>query len=191
MGAMVCPACQRRMEEPEGRCPHCGFTGADCLAMFPFAAPALEDVVDAGNVLDKSELAAVRSRLARLRRRFRQVHWCLCLVCLPADVNLRLFGFWLLNSARPPEKDPGTPAWTVLLVVDTANQSASVTAGYAVEAFVADDSWMRALMAMVVSLRRGHHGQALCEFLETCGHELEAGALRARRLVGAAGGGGE
>lgn len=158
--------------------------------MFPFAAPALDDVVDPGNLLDRQAVSAVKGALGRLRRRFRQVRWCLCLVELPPEVNLRLFGFWLLNSARPEDDDPEGPAWTVLLVVDTAGQAAAVTAGYALESFVADDSWMRSVTAMSLSWRRGDPGRALCEFLAACEHELEGGAWRAMRLLGAAGGGG-
>jgi hypothetical protein len=191
VGALVCPACQRRMEEPAGRCPHCGFTGTDCLRLFPFAAPSLQEVVDPEGLLDKVGLAAVRGSVARLRRRFRQVHWSLCLVRLPAETNLRLFGFWLLNSARMPADNPEAPAWTVLLVMDFDNAAASVTTGYALEPFVADDAWLRALMAMSVPWRRGAYAEALCEFLHACGNELATGAWRAERLLLAQRGGGE
>lgn len=184
-GAMVCPACRRRTEEPYYRCPHCGFTGSDCVGMFPFAAPALEELIDPRKVLDDRGRAAVARRIARLRRRFPQVRWSICLVGLPAEVNLRLFGFWLLNSARPPAADPEAPAWTVLLVADVANDAAGVTAGYAVEPYVADEGWRRALQAMAPAWRRGAHAPAVCEFLGGCGKELATGGWRAKRLLDA------
>lgn len=182
VGAMVCPACRRRLEEAADRCPSCGFTGTDCLIRFPFAAPALAEIIDPAGVLDAAGRREVSVRLARLRRRCRQLRWCLCLVDLPEGTDLRLFGFWLLNAAQAPANDPEAAAWTVLLLLDTRGEAAAVSTGYAVEPFIADDAWMRALNGMVTPWRSGDMLAALCSFLTDAGNELAVAAARAARL---------
>ena len=68
VGAMVCPACRHRLEEVADRCPRCGFTGADCVLRFPFAAPALDELIDAAGLLDAAGHKDLKTRIARLRR---------------------------------------------------------------------------------------------------------------------------
>ena len=69
-----------------------------------------------------------------------------------------------------------------LAAVDAATSAAAVSVGYAVEPFVGDDAWMRALEAMATSWRSGGHAQALSDFLDAAGNELATAAVRAGRL---------
>lgn len=152
--------------------------------MFPYGAPALEPVLDSAGVLSESERRRIRRRIKRLRRRFRQVHWCVSVVDLPPEISLRLFGFWLLNAAPlEPGDGEAANAWTVLLLVDSGRQAASVACGYALEPFVSDDSWSRSLELMGESWQRGQPGAALIDFLNAAEQELAEGARRMDRRL--------
>lgn len=181
---MACPACRMRFDAPAERCPNCGFTGADTVAMFPYAARALEPVIDAAGILDAAGTERIRRRIRALSRRFRQLHWCVCTVRLPRSADPRLFAFWLLNSAPCGEVEGEAPnAWTVLLVVDAARGLASVGAGYAIEPFVGDDTWTRCLEPLAEAWSAAGAGHAVGAFLDAAERELVAAARRADRIM--------
>ena len=183
-GALICPACRRRMEKPAESCPDCGFTGRQTVEMFPYAAPELEPMMDEAGLLGESERRRVLRRIGRLRRRFRQIQVSVCVVDLPEDVCPRLFGFWLLNAAPGDAVDGEAPnAWTVLLVIEVGREAASVSCGYAVEAFVSDDSWLRCLELLGESWQQGDRAGAVLDFLDGAEKELAEAARRVDRLL--------
>jgi len=189
VGALICPACRRRMEAAAESCPSCGFTGQRTVEMFPYAAPKLDRVMDEVELLGESDRRRIRRGIGRLQRRFRQVHVSVCAVDLPAEVSLRLFGFWLLNAAPAEAGDGEAPnAWTVLLVIDAGRQTASVSCGYAVEAFVSDDSWLRCLELLAESWNQDDRSGAVLDFLKGAEKELVYAARRADRVLRKGGG---
>lgn len=184
IGALSCPACRLRIEDMVQRCPHCGFSGADTLRMFPYGAPKLEPVLDVPGSFAPSDRRRIERRIKRLRRRLRQIHWCVCVVNLPREGSLRLCGFWLLNAA-PVEPGDGEAAnaWTVLLLLDPGQQAVSVSCGYALEPFVSDDSWLRSLELMSEAWQRGARGEAVVDFLDGAEAELAQAARRVDRML--------
>lgn len=184
VGALICPACRRRMDTAADSCPHCGFTGQKTVEMFPYAAPKLERVMDEAGLFSESERRRIRRRIGRLQRRFRQVHLSVCVVELPAEADLRLFGFWLLNAAPADAVDAEAPnAWTVLLLIDSGRQAASVSCGYAMEAFVSDDSWLRCLELFSESWKLDDKCGAVVDFLKGAEKELADAARRVQRVL--------
>lgn len=184
IGALICPACRRRLEDAAETCPHCGFTGQDTAEMFSFAAPKLAPVLDEAGAFGGSERRKIRRRIARLRRRFRQIHVSVCVVDLPAEFSLRLFGFWLLNAAPAEAGDAeAANAWTVLLVIDVGRQAASVSCGYALETFISDDLWVRCLEMAGETWEDGNRGAAVIGFLNGIETELARAARRAERVL--------
>jgi hypothetical protein len=148
-GALFCPACRVRLESPEPSCPTCGFTGAHTMPMFGSTAPAMREILDAENVWTAVQKKALEKELAKMRRLFPQIHWCLLSVKLPAHADMRLFSFWFFNvSPVAVDEDPEQRAWTILLTMDVANQQLGITPGYYIEPFLADDEWEKHLLIL-------------------------------------------
>jgi len=165
-GAMVCPACRVRLDDPVDRCPACGFTGADTMRMYPLPLPPWQPVFDLAGLWNDSEISAILARVRKLAKRYPQIRWAFCTACLGDGEDPRTFGFWMLNaSPASSDEHKGDREWTVLLLLDANSSRATVIPGYAVEPFVSDDLWIRALVAMKDAWSDGHHGRAVCDFL--------------------------
>lgn len=172
--AYACPACHVRTENRGLRCPSCHFTGGDSMAMFPTTAPPLLPVLDAAGLWSRGDRAAIQRGISRLSRRFPQFRWRVCAVHLPPDQRIRLFGFWLINaSPLDPDETAEDRAWTVLLVINTANHRAAAIPGYAAELWFPDDRLQKAMESMKSDWRDGRHGKAVRAFLKTIGTHLE------------------
>lgn len=183
-GAMACPACRIRLDEPMDYCPACGFTGADTMRMFPLPLPPLQPVLDLAWLWNNSEISSIRARVRKLTKRFPQIRWAFCTVCLGEQEDPRTFGFWMLNaSPMAADEHESHRAWTVLLLLDANSSRATVIPGYAVEPFVSDDQWMRALAAMKDAWSAGNHGRAVCDFLGAAGKLLKQGHYRVSALL--------
>ena len=169
----VCPACQKVIGTCD-RCPHCGFTGAETMAMFPGPPPRWQPVMDGGQVWDDSDVKLIERARQRLDRRFPQFRWRLCSVNLPPDRSLRLFGFWLHNACPLAAGDTLTDrVWTVLLVVNATTHETAVVPGYAAEVGLSAVQWEQALASMKRPWQAGRPGKAVAAFLNTAGTLLE------------------
>lgn len=148
-GALLCPQCQLRLEEPVVSCPSCQFTGEQTLQMFPGGAPEMVRFIDADQHWDDKSRRRIEKKLEQMARLFPQIHWCLLTINLPPQADLRLFNFWFFNvSPLSPQSDADERIWTVLLTFDYQNRRLAITPGYAVEPFLADDEWERLLMTL-------------------------------------------
>lgn len=119
------------------------------MPMFGSTAPAMREILDAENVWTAVQKKALEKELAKMRRLFPQIHWCLLSVKLPAHADMRLFSFWFFNvSPVAVDEDPEQRAWTILLTMDVANQQLGITPGYYIEPFLADDEWEKHLLIL-------------------------------------------
>ena len=169
----ACPACQQVIGTAD-HCPHCRFTGAETLAMFPGPPPAWQPVMDGGQVWDAADLKLIERARRRLHRRFPQFRWRIGSVNWPPETNLRLFGFWLHNACPLAADESLTDRlWTVLLVVNATTNTATVVPGYAAEPWLSTARWEHALATMKAPWRAGHPGQAVAAFLNAAGNLLE------------------
>ena len=141
-GAMVCPCCQYVLEESVAECPKCGFSGQVAVQKFPFPAPPLSAVIDPSNQLTKEEAAAISKKVEKFRSRLPQVRFLNCIVPLEDDVNLREFGFWILNAGEMKEGNDAK-SFAVFLLINPKKRTVSVTVGYGLEPFVEDKDWVR------------------------------------------------
>jgi hypothetical protein len=138
LGPVVCPSCRRECAGLGKTCPHCGYTGAACVAKFPFAAPKLEPVLDAAGVLDETSRQSIGRAVAGIQNEFPQVGVWICLVNLDAKVQPAEFGFWMMNAC-PAEasEDAIRRLFGALLLVDAANHRLALTLGYRLEQLLA------------------------------------------------------
>jgi hypothetical protein len=171
--AFSCPACQTQLDTAD-RCPNCGFTGGDTMQMFTGPIPEFRTVNDQADLLDTTALKQVERARIRLARRFPQFRFRICTVNLPAETNLRLYGFWILNvHPIQPDESESDRLWTVLLLINAAANKAAVVPGYAAEPWLGNDQWDKALSRMVPAWKLGDYGRAIADFLGTARGLLE------------------
>jgi hypothetical protein len=168
IGVITCPACGGPLKPDSKWCPACEFTGSHTLDLYPDDPPPLLPVLDAVGLLNESDIRKIGSARESLRRRFPQFHWRICLVNLPADASLPVFGFWLLNACPMHDGESVEDrAWTILLLIDDASGEAAVIPGYGAEPFVSDDEWKSVLAPMSAPWRAGKPADAIvCYFRE-------------------------
>lgn len=164
--AFTCPACQTQID-PVDRCPNCQFTGADTMRMFPGPVPEIQTMNDQADLFDSSALKVIDRSRKRLAKRFPQFRWRVCTVNLPAETNLRLYGFWLLN-VLPIQSDESESdrLWTVLLVINVAANRAAVATGYSAEPWLGNDQWDKTLAAMIPAWKAGDYGKSVAAFYD-------------------------
>lgn len=168
------------------QCPHCGYTGWTCMERFPHLPPPLDRLMDSAGRLQEKEVAAILKEFDRVEGLFPQVRLHLCVDSLPAGVDCREFGFWLMNASVPPdESELARRAWSILLTINRTARTASLTLGYGLDNFIADEQLTEALKAGQNALRRGNYGAAvtaitarLCRVLSTAHRQAQQTAAR-------------
>ena len=179
-GAMTCPSCQYILEEGVPECPKCGFSGSIAVKKFPFPAPPLSAVVDPNAFLSEQEAAAITKKVGKLQARLPQVHFVNCLVPLGDEVNLREFGFWLLNAGQMEEGD-AAKAFAVVFIIDPKNRAISVTVGYGLEPMVMDTEWVKICESYRDFFYRQKYSEGIELFLDKSFELLSERALKLRK----------
>lgn len=174
LNAHFCPKCAVAVAADARRCPDCGFTGADSVALFSESAPPLMPVLDAAGLWGPEELKVIEASREKLRRRFPQFKFHVCTVMLPEETSLPAFGFWLLNvSPMDVGETAEDRAWSVLFLIDVRSGNASVIPGYRAEPWISDDDWKKVMSACVAPWRSGKTAQTVIRFFETSATFLE------------------
>ena len=181
-GAMVCPSCQYVLEESSETCGKCGFSGQVAVEKFPFPAPPLGPVVDPSNFLSADESSMVTKKVAKLQKRLPQVRFLNCLVALGDEVNLREFGFWLLNAGQMKEGE-GAKNFAILFLIDPKEKAMSVTVGYGLDPLVMDTEWVTVCQECRDLLYRQKLGEGIVTFLEGAFELLSERALELQKKV--------
>jgi hypothetical protein len=174
VGVLTCPACGGPLKVDSKWCPACHFTGAHTMELFPEAPPPLPPILDAAGILDERDLWKIEAASDKLRRRFPQFHWRVCTVMLPAETNLSVFGFWLLNVCPLHGKETAEDrAATVLLLISAGTGQVAAIPGYAVESVLSDDGWKAILATMAAPWRDGQPVEAVIRFFKNTRIHLE------------------
>jgi len=181
-GVIVCPSCSGPLKSDSKWCPRCNFTGSRTLELFPHSAPPLLPVLDAVGLLDDPAVRKVEAARDKLRKKFPQFHWKVCVVHLPEGIALPVFGFWLLNASPfQPKETLEDRAWTVLLLINSGTGDAAVVPGYAAEPYLSNDEWKVPLEAMKEKWREKNATEAIVNFFKSSRLQLD----RAWRRYGA------
>lgn len=184
LSVMSCPSCHLTLQEAVEKCPRCDYTGQVSMARFPFAAPALERFIDPEQFLSEGDRGRINRSLNTLSKKFPQVRLCFCILNLSEGVDLREFGFWLLNASpvNGPEEAKMRP-WTILIIVDDLNGNISVTPGYAIEPFLSDQAWNLLMRKERQFFFARDYVTAFLKLIEGTKEILREGAERADRVV--------
>lgn len=181
-GVIACPSCGGPLKPDSKWCPACHFTGAKTLDLFPHPAPPLLPILDAVGLLDTPAIRKVETARDKLAKKFPQFRWRVCLVSLPENIALPVFGFWLLNASPFQEKEPlEDRAWSVLLLINTGSGDAAVIPGYAAEPYLSNDEWKLSLEAMKGKWHERKPADAIVRFFKASHLQLD----RAWRRYGA------
>ncbi len=176
----ACPACLVRSDKNPQWCPSCQFTGGDTMTLFPGPPPPLLPILDAASILDPKQANTVTKAITKLQSRFPQFRFRICSAHLPPDTRIRLFGFWLMNACPLADgESPHDRAWTILLVINTANHRATVIPGYYAERWLSDDQCQKAMETMKPHWQAENHTKAILAFLNSTKSLLESSWRRA------------
>ena len=144
--AFKCPRCVQTVHGNEDACIHCGYSLAVPDAAMGADPVLLDHVTDAARVLEAEAVTRIEKVLEQFECRFPQLFAAAYFGALPAQTNLRQFGFWLLNRAAVDTVDVSRPNENgLLVVVDTSGRSVAVVAGYFLECYLEEAAVTAAL----------------------------------------------
>lgn len=136
---MRCPDCEQRIHRTATGCPHCGYSLSDSDRIFGEVEVKSGRLGDEAGLLRRRERKRVEKEIRRFGMKFPQLFFAVRTVSLEEPVNLRQFGFWLLNRAEFGDLDQGLGNDSgVLLVIEAESRKASLTYGYRVEPFLGE-----------------------------------------------------
>jgi hypothetical protein len=184
LSAMTCPGCHATMEAPADQCPRCGYSGHNAAARFPFQAPPMGRFIDPQEHLSQDDRSRIGKSLTELAKKFPQPRICFCIVDLAEEVDLREFGFWMMNASPvdSPEEAKLRP-WTILLLVDDINGRVSIAPGYAIEPFLNEEAWKPLILRERQYFFARDYGTAALKFIQGAEDILMAGAAHVERKL--------
>jgi hypothetical protein len=151
------------------------------MELFPYAPPELSPILDLVGVLSAGGLTAIQAEMKRSLKRYPQFQWRVVLAALPSEMSLPLFGFWLINACPlGAEETPKQRAWTVLLVVNTSTEQASVVSGYAAEPYISDEIWKNTLLEVSKFWKAENPALAIVRFLKMSRKQIGLTCIRYR-----------
>ncbi|MBK1831771.1 TPM domain-containing protein [Verrucomicrobiaceae bacterium R5-34] len=181
---IVCPSCLKRFKERAEQCPHCGFDAHSTVRQFNYTPPVLECLMDHAGVTDDQTRSAVIAASDRVSAMFPQVKLYFCMVRLGEEVKLPEFGFWMMNACILQEGQTEIDrAWSILLIVDVERGIASVTPGYAIEAFMEDSGWEKLLTDISPQLNNEDYREALLGYVQGVESLLSKESQKVRNII--------
>lgn len=184
IASVACPSCHAKLERDAKWCGSCGFTGEKSLEMFGDDPPPLLPILDVADLWNAKEQKRIESAVAAFNKHFPQVNWRICAVTLGPEINLSVFGFWLMNVCPlMPGETPEDREWTVLLLVDGNSGGAAVASGYRAEVWLSDEMWDKALAETTDPFMRGQPDKAVVLFLKKTQKLFEAAWQRAQKQL--------
>ena len=179
-GAMVCPSCRYVLDEGAESCPRCDFSGHAAVTKFPFPPPPLDSVLDPNSCLSAQEVSAISKKIQKAKKRLPQISFLNCIVPMGEEVDLREFGFWLLNGGQMKGGD-SAKSFALLLLIDPKSRMMSVTVGYCLEALTTDAEWLDVCEACRDLFAREKYGEGVLRFIDLSADFLVDRALEFKK----------
>lgn len=170
---MNCPRCQATASAQRNTCAACGFSAALLHGYLGNQWVRLERITDAAHCLRLEDMRRDEVVLDDFERTFPQAFFAAYLGVLPNSVNVAELGFWLLNQgAFNTHSFSRRNDFGIVLVVDPATQTASLTLGYAIEGYFDGGVVDRILQTTGSHLKQGAYGAAIENACARCGEQL-------------------
>jgi uncharacterized membrane protein YgcG len=156
MPTMKCPGCATPLAAPAPQCPNCKFTLRRLDAKFGAIPMHSRYLTDRSGRLPRAAIAKLRDALQLFERKFPQSLFSVFIIDLPPNAAVNEYAFWLANRARfSPIEAVGAENFDLLLVVDSAANTAAFTVGYGLEKYLSEDDLDDALTAALPDLWKG------------------------------------
>ncbi len=177
-----CPRCEQNFYQAAESCPHCGFTYTDAEAVFGHEPVSVSKLSDIAGILRMRDRDAVRKQQDFFEERFPQLFFGIYVKALDENVNLRQFGFWLLNQADFEDvDDERTNDCGILLTIDVTTRQLGMTFGYSLLPYLDEDSSFDILSHAHASLLEGKWADALSVIIQKTSMHLKKLSLQARK----------
>jgi uncharacterized membrane protein YgcG len=161
-----CPSCGGPLPSLTDLCTRCGFSAQVCLGKYRFRAPRLERFLDPEYRLTAAEKKRLNRAIDSFEKKFPQTRIYISLARLPHAADSREFGYWLFNACRPQnEEEEQRRYFTILLLIDRGNRTASVTIGYRLEPFLDDYTLQKILLDSREEFISGKYAGAIENFV--------------------------
>lgn len=178
----LCPSCGHEVAEDHRACGGCGYGFEFATQLLPYEAPPLRKFIDYDGHLTRDDIKRGQRALEKLRAQFPQVTLCTCLAKVPSEVSLAEFGFWLFNQSVPDSpRLTERRLHSILLCIDPDRCEASLTVGYGLDPFIADESLAECLARIQKPLEARDYGKALSKLCLALRPILNEGYEIARR----------
>ncbi|HRH95167.1 MAG TPA: hypothetical protein PLB55_04500 [Prosthecobacter sp.] len=157
----------------QNTCSACGFSATLLHGYLGNQWVKLERITDAAHCLRLEDARKVEIILDDFERSFPQAFFAAYLGVLPKGLSVAELGFWLLNQgAFNTHSVSRRNDFGVVLVVDPAEQTASITLGYAIERCFDGGMVTRMLQTAGAHLKKGALGKAIGIVCNRCGDTL-------------------
>lgn len=170
---MKCPRCNASLSPAQNPCQACGFSAALLHSYLGNQWVRLERITDAAHCLRLEDARNAEVVLDDFERIFPQAFFAAYLGVLPNGLTVAELGFWLLNQgAFNTHSVNKRNDFGIVLVVDPAAQTASITLGYAIEKYFSASVINRILQTIGSHLNKSSFGTAITNACSHCGEQL-------------------
>jgi uncharacterized membrane protein YgcG len=163
-------------------CPHCGFGMSDADRMFGDGEVKLRSLTDAAGIFRRNDRDRLEEEMERIGVVLPQVFVAVYTGSVGEMVNLRQFGFWLLNRGLfedVPVEKPNEAG--ILIVIDPDSKVAGITFGYLLDPFLEEQDSFDCLSRAHSYWLEGRYTEGLMKCLGQLGKLLKKRARQARR----------
>lgn len=159
---MKCPRCQASVRSEQNTCSACGFSATLLHNHLGNQWVRLDRITDAAHCLRLEDTRRLEIILDDFERSFPQAFFAVYLGSLPTNINVAELGFWLLNQgAFNTHSVSRRNDFGLVLVVDPAAKTASITLGYAIEPCFSPKALNQMMHSLGSHLRKGAFSMAI------------------------------
>ncbi len=164
---MSCPRCGTPCPPGGPVCAACGFHLGEADRRLGDHAVVVNRLVDTQHLLSLRDSTRLEAQLDEFERRFPQAFCTFFLGVLPSGVSAGEGCFWLLNhGVRTCHGQVRHSEHGIALVIDPSTHSASLAAGYALEAVLNDSRAGELLRRVSPALWHGDYANAIAKVVK-------------------------
>lgn len=179
---MKCPRCIQPIHRAAESCPHCGFSVDDVDARHGAERVVLRCLADTAGVLKRGDREVVEKAMERFADRFPQLYVAVFTGGMGGFVELRQFGFWLLNRAEFEDLPSDKPKeGGIVLTLDPESKSAGFVFGYLLDAFLDEDDTFDCLSRAHAYWLEGRYAAGIVKAIQHLEGILDRRCRQARR----------
>lgn len=173
---MLCPSCQKPLDDGVPKCAYCGFDDAVAFTKFG-AVPRYNALVTDTTYAELTQIDKMRIRrhLAHFEKKFPQARLSVFMTSLLPDWKIEEYAFYLLNRCHfQAPANRGGENRVVLMTIDLAKQEACLAASYGIENYLSREDMEEALRKAAPYLARRRYVPAVAAAMRHTAKKLAA-----------------